>query len=74
MTRAEQPPGNPAQAQVEPAARLEAYKKLNAFMIDQAFVLPIASRPYIHAVRPEVTGFTMDPLGMVDAATVSVGN
>jgi ABC-type transport system substrate-binding protein len=63
-----------AQAEVEPAARLAAYKKLNDYMIDQAFVLPIGSRPYIHAVRPEVAGFSMDPLGMVDAATVSVGN
>src|SRR4030095_16124654 len=45
-----------AQAQVEPAARLDAYKKLNEYMIDQAFVLPIASRPYIHAVQPEVPG------------------
>ena len=41
-----------AQAEVDPSARLEAYRKLNAYMIDQAFVLPIASRPYIHAVRP----------------------
>ena len=63
-----------AQGEVDQGARLEAYKKLNAYMVDQAFVLPIASRPYIHAVRPGVAGFSMDPLGMVDAAGVTVGN
>lgn len=61
-----------AQAEINPDARLEAYRKLNAYMIDQAFVLPIASRPFIYAVRPGVAGFKTDPLGMLDSSQVSI--
>jgi ABC-type transport system substrate-binding protein len=60
-----------AQAEINPDARLEAYKKLNAYMIDQAFVLPIASRPYIYVARPGVAGFKTDPVGQLDSRQVS---
>jgi len=62
-----------AQALIDPATRLEAYKKLNQYMVDQAFVIPIATRPYLYAVRTDVVGFNMDPLGQVDATGVTVG-
>jgi peptide/nickel transport system substrate-binding protein len=60
-----------AQAEINPDARLEDYKKLNGYLIDQAFVLPIASRPYIFAARPGVAGLKTDPVGQLDARQVS---
>lgn len=60
-----------AQAEINPDARLEAYKKLNSYMIDQAFVLPIASRPYIYVARPGVAGFKTDPVGQLDSRQFS---
>jgi peptide/nickel transport system substrate-binding protein len=60
-----------AQAEINPEARMDAYRKLNAYMIDQAFILPIASRPYIYVARPGVAGFKTDPVGQLDSRQLS---
>lgn len=60
-----------AQAEVDPQRRTERYQELNQYMVDAAFVIPVASRPYTYAVRPEVSGFEFDPFGMADPSTAS---
>lgn len=61
-----------AQAELDPAIRLNQYKELNLYMIDQAFIIPVASRPYIYALTPQVKGFAFDPFGLADVTGVSV--
>ena len=53
-----------AQAETDPAARLEKYRAINKYILDQAFMIPVSSRPYIYAIRPGVTGFAFDEFGM----------
>ena len=53
-----------AQAETDATKRLDMYKDINRYLADQDFIVPIATRPYIYAVRPEVTGFSLDPFGM----------
>lgn len=53
-----------AQAETDPAKRMEMYKEINRYLADQSFIIPIATRPYIYVVRPEIAGFRLDPFGM----------
>jgi len=60
-----------AQTELDPAARLQAYRAINRYLTDQAFVIPIATRPYLYAVRPDIGAFDVDPLGMAVATSVA---
>jgi peptide/nickel transport system substrate-binding protein len=53
-----------AQSEVDQAKRLDMYKDLNRYMVEQRFIIPVATRPYFYAVRPEISGFKIDPFGM----------
>jgi peptide/nickel transport system substrate-binding protein len=53
-----------AQGEVDQTKRLGMYQDINRYLAEQNFIIPIATRPYIYAVRPEVTGFGLDPFGM----------
>ncbi|MEC3853139.1 ABC transporter substrate-binding protein [Paenarthrobacter ureafaciens] len=60
-----------AQGEMDPAKRKALYSDLNEYLMEQSFVIPIATRPYVYAVSPKASGFEMDPLGMVDATSLS---
>ena len=53
-----------AQAEVDQDKRLAMYQDINRYLSEQSFIIPIGTRPYIYAVRPEVTGFGLDLFGM----------
>lgn len=61
-----------AQGETDAARRMEMYKDINRYLADQLFIIPIGTRPYIYAVRPEVTGFKLDPFGMAFYADVKL--
>jgi ABC-type transport system substrate-binding protein len=63
-----------AQAEPDPKARLEKYRKLNEYMVDQAFMIPVSSRPYIYAIRPGVSGFSFDQFGMANVNKTHIEN
>jgi peptide/nickel transport system substrate-binding protein len=52
-----------AQSATSQAERLQLYGQLNEYMIKEAFVIPIATHPYIYAVSAQDRGFQLDPLG-----------
>ena len=60
-----------AQVELDPTVRQQAYREINRYLVDQAFVIPIATRPYLYAVRPDIGAFDVDPLGMVVATSVA---
>ena len=53
-----------AQGILDEAERTAAYQDINRYLVDQSFVIPIASRPYTYAVHPDVATFEFDPFGM----------
>lgn len=60
-----------AQGETDQAKRKALYLELNKYLQAQSFVVPIATRPYVYAVSPKVSGFAMDPLGMVVATSLN---
>jgi peptide/nickel transport system substrate-binding protein len=52
-----------AQSVTSQAERLQLYRQLNEYMMQEAFVIPIATHPYIYAVNAQDRGFQLDPLG-----------
>nr|WP_314257354.1 ABC transporter substrate-binding protein [uncultured Devosia sp.] len=53
-----------AQSEVDQEKRMGMYQDINRYLSEQDFIIPIGTRPYNYAVRPEVTGFGLDPFGM----------
>ncbi|QSE89803.1 ABC transporter substrate-binding protein [Rhodococcus pseudokoreensis] len=60
-----------AQTELDPDDRLAAYQQINRYLVDQAFVIPIATRPFLYAVRPGIDSFDVDPFGMVVATSIT---
>ena len=60
-----------AQAEADPAKRMQLYRQLNEYLMDQSIVIPIATRPYVYVTGPKATGFAMDPLGMISPTALS---
>ena len=63
-----------AQSEVDPAKRLALYRQLNKYLQRQAFVIPVATRPYVYALSPKVRGFTIDPFGMAALTNVTIAS
>lgn len=61
-----------AQSEVDQEKRIGMYQDINRYLSEQDFIIPIATRPYNYAVRPEVTGFGLDPFGMAFYNDVSM--
>lgn len=61
-----------AQAEADAAKRTDLYKQVNRLLAEESFIIPIASRPYIYAVRPDVADFKLDPFGMASFDSVTV--
>ena len=60
-----------AQGELDPAKRTALYRQLNSYMMDHAFVIPIATRPFVYVSRPEVKNLPVDPNGMLMEAQLT---
>jgi ABC-type transport system substrate-binding protein len=56
-----------AQGELDPTKRLAMYRALNAYLMDHALVIPIATRPFVYVSRPDVKNLPVDPNGMLMA-------
>lgn len=59
--------------EADPAARKVDYRKLNQFLIDQAFILPFTLVPASPVVSKKITGFDFGTDGYALLANVAVG-
>jgi ABC-type transport system substrate-binding protein len=57
----------------DPAKRKAIYQKLNEMMVDEAYLIQVATDPRIWAMKKGVTGLDVDMSGNVMLAGVSVG-
>ncbi len=65
---------NTAQAEADTDKRIDLYKQVNRMLAEEDFIIPIATRPYIYAVRPDLKGFKLDPFGMAYVNDVVVSD
>ena len=62
-----------AQGTLDPAQRTRKYQELNQYMMDQAFIIPIATRPFVYVSRQGSPAPKIDPNGMVAWTTMGPG-
>jgi ABC-type transport system substrate-binding protein len=62
-----------AQSATSQTERLHLYGQLNEYLMKEAFVIPIATHPYIYAVSAKDRGFQLDPLGSAIPSSLGKG-